>query len=138
MSVNVKYRTNATTSAGKIYTEDGHLSLLLSAPKELGGTGGDGTNPEQLFAAGYSACFFASIRFAGQQRNVKLPADASVTANIGIGPGSDGSWRLVADLVVNLPGIDRREVEELIEAAHQICPYSNSTRNNIEVGFNIV
>ncbi len=136
MSVDVKFRTSATTTVGKIHTEDGRLDLTLAAPKELGGSG-DGTNPEQLFAAGYSACFFSSLRFAAQQGRVHLPADASVTADIGLGPRSEGGWGLVANLSVKLPGIDHKEAGQLIDTAHQICPYSNSTRNNIEVSFHV-
>ncbi|MGC1872868.1 MAG: organic hydroperoxide resistance protein [Acidobacteriaceae bacterium] len=136
MSVDVKFRTSATTTAGKIHTEDGRLDLSLAAPKELGGSG-DGTNPEQLFAAGYSACFFSSLKFAAQQGKVHLPADASVTADIGVGPRSEGGWGLVANLSVKLPGVDREQAEQLIHTAHEICPYSNSTRNNIEVSLQV-
>lgn len=132
MSVDVKFRTSATTAAGRIQTADGRLELPLAAPKELGGTG-NGTNPEQLFAAGYSACFLSSLKFVSQQRRVHLPPDTSVTADVGVGPRSEGGWGLVAALTVDLPGIDHKEAEQLIDAAHQICPYSNSTRNNIEV-----
>lgn len=136
MSVDVKFRTSATATAGKIHTEDGRLDLALAAPKELGGSG-DGTNPEQLFAAGYSACFFSSLKFAAQQGKVHLPADASVTADIGLGPRSEGRWVLVANLSVNLPGVDPEQAGQLIDTAHQICPYSNSTRNNIEVSLQV-
>jgi osmotically inducible protein OsmC len=99
----------------------GTSNSRFQLPKNWAEPGG-ATNPEQLFTADYSACFFAAIRFAGQQ--VHMPVDSFVTANIGIGPRSEGGWEFVANLVVHLPGIDREKVEELIEAAHQICPYS--------------
>ncbi len=135
-SVDVKFSMSATATAGKMDTEDGRLDLLLAAPKELGGSG-DGTNPEQLFAADYSACILSSSRVAGLQRKVHLPADASVTADMGLGPRSEGEWGLVTNLSVNLPGIASKEAGQLIYAAHQICPYSNSTRNNVEVNLHV-
>ncbi len=124
MSVDVKFRTSATTSAGKIHSEDGHLAFSLSVPKELGGSG-DGTNLEQLFAAGYSACFLSSLRFAGQQRKVHLPPDTSVTADIGVGPRSEGGWGLVATLTINLAGIDREEVERWLSPVRARVPPSS-------------
>lgn len=136
MSVDVKFRTCATATAGKVHTEDRRLELLLAAPKELGGSG-DGTNHEQLFAAGYSACFFSSLRLVAQQGKAHLLADASVTADIGLGPRSEGGWGIVASLSVNLPGIDSKEAEQLVDVAHQICPYSNSPRNNVEVNLHV-
>lgn len=136
MSGDVKFRTSATATAGNIYTEDGRFELPLAAPKELGGSG-DGTNPEQLFAARYSAYFFSSLKLVAQQGKVHLAGDASVTVDIGLGPRSEGGWVLVANLSVNLPGIDPEQAGQLIDTAHQICPYSNSTRNNIEVSFHV-
>ena len=137
MSVDVKYRTSATAIGGregKARSEDGRLEVQLATPKELGGLGGEGTNPEQLFAAGYSACFLGALKVAGQQLKVKIPSDATVTATIGIGPRSAGGFGITADLVIALPGLERAEALKLIETAHQICPYSNATRNNIDVG----
>ena len=137
MSVDVKYRTSATAIGGregKARSEDGRLEVQLATPKELGGLGGEGTNPEQLFAAGYSACFLGALKVAGQQLKVKIPSDATVTATIGIGPRSAGGFGITADLVIVLPGLERAEASKLIETAHQICPYSNATRNNIDVG----
>jgi osmotically inducible protein OsmC len=137
MSVDVKYRTSATAIGGregKARSEDGRLEVQLATPKELGGLGGAGTNPEQLFAAGYSACFLGALRVAGQQLKVKVPSDATVTATVGIGPRAAGGFGITADLAIALPGIERAEALKLIETAHQICPYSNATRNNIDVG----
>ncbi len=137
MSVDVKYRTSATATGGregKARSEDGRLEVQLATPKELGGAGGQGTNPEQLFAAGYSACFLSALKVAGQQLKLKVPPDATVTATVGIGPRSTGGFGITADLWISLPGLERAEALKLIETAHQICPYSNATRNNIDVG----
>ncbi len=140
MSVDVKYRTSATASGGrdgKARSEDGRLEIRLATPKELGGAGGEGTNPEQLFAAGYSACFLSALKGAGLQLKTKIPSDTTVTARIGIGPRSEGGFGITADLVVSLPGLAREEALKLVETAHQICPYSNATRNNIDVGLSV-
>jgi lipoyl-dependent peroxiredoxin len=140
MSVDVKYRTRATATGGRDGTarsDDGVLAVNLSTPKELGGAGGDGTNPEQLFAAGYSACFIGALKVAGGQLKIKVPQDVSVTATVGIGSRAAGGFGITADLEVSLPGLDRAEAEKLVEAAHQICPYSNATRNNVDVGLTI-
>lgn len=103
----------------------------------MGGAGGDGTNPEQLFAAGYAACFIGALKVAGQQLKVKLP-DVTVTAKVGIGPRSAGGFGITADLSVSLPGIERAQAQQLVEAAHQICPHSNATRGNVDVGLTLV
>jgi Ohr subfamily peroxiredoxin len=140
MSIDVKYRTRATSTGGRdgeSRSEDGRFVARLSTPKELGGAGGDGTNPEQLFAAGYSACFIGALKVAGQQLKLKVPADTSVTATVGIGPRAAGGFGITADLEVSLPGLDKADAERLVEAAHQICPYSNATRNNVDVGLTI-
>lgn len=141
MSVDVKYSTRATATGGRdgeARTEDGSFAVKLSTPKELGGAGGEGSNPEQLFAAGYSACFIGALKVAGGQLKIKVPADVSVTATVGIGPRVAGGFGITADLEVRLPGLDRAEAEKLVEAAHQICPYSNATRNNVDVGLTII
>lgn len=140
MSVDVKYSTVATATGGRdgsARSADGVLDVKLSTPRELGGAGGEGTNPEQLFAAGYSACFLGALKVAGQQLKVKVPAETSVTATVGIGPRAEGGFGITADLEVSLPGVDRVEAEKLVETAHQICPYSNATRNNVEVGLKV-
>jgi osmotically inducible protein OsmC len=140
MSVDVKYSTRATATGGRdgeARTEDGKLTVALSTPKELGGAGGEGANPEQLFAAGYSACFLGALKVAGQQLKVKVPADTKVTATVGIGPRSEGGFGITADLLVDLPGVERADAERLVETAHQICPYSNATRGNVDVGLTL-
>ncbi|MBE7209977.1 MAG: organic hydroperoxide resistance protein [Gluconacetobacter diazotrophicus] len=141
MPVDVKYRTTASATGGRdgeARTEDGSFSVKLSTPKELGGAGGSGANPEQLFAAGYSACFIGAMKVAGQQLKLKVPADATVTATVGIGPRSEGGFGITADLQISLPGLDRADAERLVETAHQICPYSNATRDNVDVGLTVV
>lgn len=141
MSVNVLYRTAASATGGRdghARSQDGKLDVQLSTPRELGGAGGDGVNPEQLFAAGYSACFLGALKVAGQQAKVKIPTDAQVTATIGIGPRAEGGFGITADLAINLPGVERAQAEALVAAAHQICPYSNATRNNLDVGLTVV
>lgn len=140
MSVDVKYSTRATATGGRdgeARSEDGRLVARLSTPKELGGAGGEGTNPEQLFAAGYSACFIGALKVAGMQLKIKVPAETSVTATVGIGPRAAGGFGITADLEVSLPGVEHADAEKLVQAAHQICPYSNATRNNLDVGLTI-
>ena len=141
MSVDVKYTTRATATGGRdghARSEDGKVDIALSTPRELGGAGGPGANPEQLFAAGYSACFIGAMKVAGMQLRVKVPDDASVTATVSIGPRSEGGFGITAALEVTLPGLTREQAEQLVETAHQICPYSNATRGNLDVGVAIV
>ncbi|SFL69473.1 organic hydroperoxide resistance protein [Methylorubrum salsuginis] len=140
MTVDVKYRTTASATGGRdgsARTEDGSFAVTLSTPKELGGAGGSGANPEQLFAAGYSACFIGALKVAGGQLKLKVPAETKVTATVGIGPRSEGGFGITADLTVDLPGLDRADAQRLIDAAHQICPYSNATRGNVDVGLTL-
>lgn len=140
MSVDVKYRTTATSIGGRDGTtrsHDGTFDLKLSTPKELGGAGGDGANPEQLFAAGYSACFIGALKVAGLQLKIKVPNDTKVTATVGIGPRAAGGFGITADLVIDLPGVDPADAQKLVDAAHQICPYSNATRGNVDVGLTL-
>lgn len=140
MSVNVLYRTKATATGGrdgKAATADGALSVNLSTPKELGGAGGAGNNPEQLFAAGYSACFLGAMKFVASQGGPKVPAETTVTAEVGIGPRSEGGFGLEVALEISLPGVPRAEAEALVQKAHQVCPYSNATRNNIDVKLSV-
>lgn len=137
MSIDVKYSTTATATGGRdghARSEDGRFEVKLSTPKALGGAGGDGSNPEQLFAAGYSACFIGALKVAGQQLKIKVPDDVAVTATVGIGPRSAGGFGITTDLAVSLPGLDRDQAQQLVDAAHQICPYSNATRGNVDVG----
>ena len=141
MSVDVKYRTKASASGGRdgrAATEDGALQVSLSTPKELGGAGGQGNNPEQLFAAGYAACFLGAMKFVASQEKQKVPDDAKVTSTVGIGPRSEGGFGLEITLDVSVPGLPREQAQALVEKAHQVCPYSNATRNNIDVKLNVV
>ncbi len=136
MSVNVLYKTSARATGGRdghAATLDGSLDVKLATPKELGGAGGPGNNPEQLFAAGYAACFIGAMKFVGSQTGIKVPADVSVTSTVGIGPRAAGGFGLTVDLAISLPGLDRATAETLVEKAHQVCPYSNATRGNIDV-----
>ncbi|MCI0755310.1 organic hydroperoxide resistance protein [Teichococcus vastitatis] len=140
MTVDVKYRTEATATGGRdgrSRTADGALDVSLSTPKELGGAGGAGNNPEQLFAAGYAACFLGALKFVAGQEKVRVPEDATVTARVGIGPRAAGGFGITADLTVSLPGIERSQAEALVQKAHQVCPYSNATRNNVDVGLTV-
>lgn len=136
MSVQVLYTTAATATGGRegrIESADGVLQAALALPKELGGAGGHATNPEQLFAAGYAACFESAVRFVARQKNVKIE-QSSVTAKVGVGPRSAGGFGITAELQVSLPGVDRDVAQELIETAHRdICPYSHATRGNVDV-----
>jgi len=141
MSVNVLYSTQAKATGGRdgqAATLDGSLNVKLTTPKELGGGGGAGNNPEQLFAAGYAACFIGAMKFVASQGGSKVPADASVTSTVGIGPRSEGGFGLEVSLAVSLPGLDRAAAEALVAKAHEVCPYSNATRNNIDVKLSVV
>jgi lipoyl-dependent peroxiredoxin len=141
MSVNVLYKTSAKATGGRdghAATLDGALDVKLATPKELGGGGGAGNNPEQLFAAGYAACFIGAMKFVASQGGPKVPADASVTSTVGIGPRSAGGFGLTVELDISLPGVPRADAEALVEKAHQVCPYSNATRGNVDVRLTIV
>jgi Ohr subfamily peroxiredoxin len=141
MTVDVKYRTEATATGGRdgqAATADGSLKVSLATPKELGGAGGAGNNPEQLFAAGYSACFLGAMKHVASQEKMKVPADTTVTTTVGIGPRSEGGFGLDIALKVALPGLERSQAEALVEKAHQVCPYSNATRNNVDVRLTVV
>lgn len=122
---------------GRAVSADGNLDVKLTTPRELGGQGGNATNPEQLFAAGYSACFIGALKFVASQKKISFPPDASITGKVGIGQ-IPGGFGLEVELNISLPGLDRALAEELIAAAHQVCPYSNATRGNIEVRLNLV
>ena len=140
MPVDVQYRTSATATGGReghARVDEGGFEVKLSTPKELGGGGGDGSNPEQLFAAGYSACFMGAMKAVAPSLKVKVPDDAQVQATVGIGPRSEGGFGITADLRVDLPGLAREDAQRLVDAAHQVCPYSNATRNNVDVGLTL-
>ncbi len=129
------YTARATSTGsgreGHVASDDGVLVADLSVPKGLGGAGGTGTNPEQLFAAGYAACFHSALQLIARKEKVSV-TDSSVTAEVGIGKVGDG-FGLSAELVVTLPGVDPATAQKLADAAHQVCPYSNATRGNIDV-----
>ncbi len=131
----VLYTAHATSTGGRAGTSrssDGVLDLTLTTPKELGGNGAVGTNPEQLFAAGYSACFIGAMKHVAMMQKVALPADTSITADVGIGQIPAGFGIQVA-MTVTIPGMERAVAEKIVAAAHQVCPYSNATRGNIDV-----
>lgn len=140
MSVNVIYKTKATATGGRDGTaksEDGAVDVKLIVPKEMGGPGGIGANPEKLFAAGYSACFLGAMKAVSGKVGVEVPATATVSAEIGFGPRSEGGYGITADLTIDLPGVDKAAAEKLVNAAHEVCPYSNATRNNVDVGLHV-
>lgn len=137
---NVMYRANAKATGGRdgrAVSSDNVLDLKLSTPKELGGAGGVATNPEQLFAAGYSACFIGAMKFVGSRDKIAVPADVAVSGTVGIGPIPTG-FGIEVELKISLPGLDRAVAQDLIERAHIVCPYSNATRNNIDVTLTLV
>ena len=142
MPVDVKYTTSATATGGRdgrAKTKDGALDVKLAVPKEMGGNG-DGNNPEQLFAAGYSACFLGAMKaVANNDKSLpRVPAETTVTATVGIGPRSEGGFGITAALDISLPGVDKAQAEALVQKAHQVCPYSNATRNNVDVKLTVV
>ena len=130
------HATGGRTGEGA--SDDGRIAVQLSTPKELGGDSGPGTNPEQLFSIGYSACFLGAMKFVASQGGPKVPADATVTSTVGIGPRSEGGFGLEVELAVSLPGLPHADAETLVEKAHQVCPYSNATRGNVDVRLKIV
>jgi Ohr subfamily peroxiredoxin len=128
-----KAHTTGGRDGGASRTDDGRLDLKLSSP----GTPGTGTNPEQLFATGWSACFLSAIKLAAGKKKVALPADLAIDAEVDLGT-TGGAYGLAARLNVSLPGMDRQAAQDLVDAAHQLCPYSNATRGNIDVAINLV
>jgi len=132
----VLYTAKAHTTGGRdgqSKSDDGRLSVTLSSP----GTAGTGTNPEQLFAAGYSACFIGAIKAVAGMKKITLPEGLSIDASVDLGKIPAG-YGIAARLDVSLPGMDRAAAQELVDAAHQVCPYSNATRGNIDVTINLV
>jgi osmotically inducible protein OsmC len=133
----ILYTARAHTTGGReggvSRTDDGRLEVRLSSP----GASGGGTNPEQLFAAGWSACFLSAIKFVAGKKKVLLPDAAAIDAEVDLGTTGDG-FMLRARLNVSLPGLERRVAQELIDAAHLVCPYSKATRNNVEVAIRVV
>lgn len=134
------YTAHATSTgagrAGHVKTDDGKLDLGLSMPTSMGGDG-KGTNPEQLFAAGYSACFHSAMKFVAGQKKLDT-TDSTVAADVAIGQRDDApGFKLAVTLSVTLPKLDQAAAEELVQAAHQVCPYSHATRGNIDVDLKV-
>lgn len=129
------YQAQATAQGGrngKVSSSDGVLALDLALPRELGGQGGARTNPEQLFAAGYAACFDSALAFVAAKRKLAL-SGTQVNATVGIGPNDSGGFQLAVKLRVTVPGVERATAQELVDAAHVVCPYSNALRGNVAV-----
>jgi lipoyl-dependent peroxiredoxin len=140
MSVNVIYKTSAVATGGRdgsARSDDGSVDVKLVIPKEMGGPGGAGANPEKLFAAGYSACFLSAMKAVSGKAGVKVPDSAAVTATIGFGPRAEGGFGITADLLIDLPGVAPDDAGRLMHAAHAVCPYSNATRGNVDVGLSV-
>ncbi|MWV18236.1 Ohr family peroxiredoxin [Pseudomonas sp. L-22-4S-12] len=122
---------------GRAVSSDGVLDVALTTPKELGGAGGDGSNPEQLFAAGYSACFLGAMKFVAARDKLAIASEPSIEGVVGIGAVPTG-FAIEVELRISLPGLPRDAAQTLIERAHIVCPYSNATRNNIDVTLTLV
>ena len=136
----VLYTAEAKSTGGRdghSVTSDKHLDVKLSVPQGLGGPGGDGTNPEQLFAAGYSACFLGAMKAVAGKEKITVPNDVSITGKVSIGPIPTG-FGLAVELHVSLPGMDKGAAQALVDKAHTVCPYSNATRGNIEVKITLI
>ena len=133
------YKRQTGGRTGTTQSSDGKISLQLSTPKALGGDDGPGTNPEQLFAAGYSACFIGALKAVAARQKIALTSEVSITADVGIGPmtGKAGAFGIDVALKVSLPGMERAAAEALVAAAHEVCPYSNATRGNINVALSV-
>jgi Ohr subfamily peroxiredoxin len=137
------YTAHATSTGGRTgstASSDGKIQLQLSTPKELGGDNGPGTNPEQLFASGYSACFIGAMKAVAARQKTTLPAEVSINADVSIGPmtGKPGAFGIAVAMAVSVPGMDRAAAEALVAAAHEVCPYSNATRGNVDVVLTVV
>ena len=134
------YTAHATSTGGRsgsTESSDGAIKLPLVTPKELGGAG---TNPEQLFAAGYSACFIGAMKAVAARQKITLPADVSIRSEVAIGPmtGKEGAFGIAVAMAITVPGMNKAEAEKLVAAAHEVCPYSNATRGNIDVELSVV
>ena len=140
----ILYTAHAHATGGReghAASSDGLLDVKLITPKEMGGTGG-GVNPEQLFAAGYAACFLGAMKFVGGAQKIAIPADTKIEGLVGIGPFGTGAtpdgFNIAVELKINVPGMDKAAVHALIEQTHKVCPYSNATRGNIDVTLTVV
>jgi Ohr subfamily peroxiredoxin len=137
------YTAHATATggrAGSAKSDDGALDVALSTPRQLGGAGGAGTNPEQLFAAGYAACFIGAMKAVAARQKLALPAEVSISSSVGIGPmtGKPGAFGIAVAMQISVPGMERAALEALVATAHEVCPYSNATRGNIDVTLTVV
>ena len=137
----VIYTANTIATGGRdgvVRSDDGKLDVKLDPPKQMGGTG-TGTNPEQLFAAGYAACFIGAMKYVAGTQKLQLPSDVSIDSRVSLGPlGAAGKgFGIAVDMVVKLPGMDRAQGEQLIHDAHEVCPYSNATRGNVDVNLSL-
>lgn len=138
----ILYTTRATATGGRsgsARSEDGALAVTLTTPKQLGGDGAPGTNPEQLFAAGYSACFLGALKFVASKEKVAISPETTVTATVGIGPRDDGQgFGIDVALAIAIPGVDRAQAEDLVAKAHVVCPYSHATKGSLDVRLSVV
>ena len=137
------YTATATATGGRdgrAKSDDGVLDLALVPPKPLGGSGATGTNPEQLFAAGYSACFIGAMKAVAGKQKISLPAEVSITSDVAIGPHANkpGAFGIQVDMKISVPGMERSALEALVATAHEVCPYSNATRGNVDATLTIV
>ena len=136
----VAYTAKATATGGREGTaksDDGRLDVALSTPKGLGGDDGQGTNPEQLFAAGYAACFIGALKLVAGQAKVKLPSDTHINSEVSIGP-IEGGFGIAVKLAVSVGDLDKETAQTLVNKAHEVCPYSNATRGNIAVELSVI
>jgi len=134
---NAIYIARARAMGGRVGTaksDEGQINLKLDRPVEMGGKG-NGTNPEQLFAVGYAACFIGALRVVARKRHIRMPEDVAIDSAVSFGPraGDAEGFGIAVPMIVHLPGIERATAEELVQHAHQVCPYSNATRGNIDV-----
>lgn len=140
--MNILYTTRATATGGRsgsARSDDGVLAVTLATPKALGGDGATGTNPEQLFAAGYSACFLGALKFVAGKEKVAISPETHVTATVGIGPRDDGQgFGIEVALAVSMPGVERAVAEALVAKAHIVCPYSHATKGSLDVRLSVV
>ena len=138
--MNVLYTAEATAwggREGRSATTRGNLELHLAVPKEMGGPGGDGTNPDELFALGYSSCFHSALKLVASSKKLDV-SESAITARVGIGADDSGGFGITVELEAELPGLAHDVAVELVEAAHQVCPYSNATRGNVEVTLTVI
>jgi Ohr subfamily peroxiredoxin len=137
MTIEAIYTAESTASGGgrdgHVQSSDGRLDLDTRPPKPMGGSG-EGTNPEQLFSAAYAACFLGALKLVAGKTNVTLPEATDVTVQVGIGKTAEGGFGLTGNIVGDLPGMDQQAAQDLMQQAHQVCPYSNATRGNVDVG----